>query len=248
MKKKTVLITGGSKGIGKAIALSFAKEDYNVVFTYNGSEKQAEETKQLCENYTDNVMIKQCDVTDSLSVKKIVQEVLDHLGSIDVLVNNAGINKDNLIIRMSKDEFDQVIDTNLTGTFNLIQAVSKSMFKAQFGRIISISSVVGLTGNFGQANYAASKAGIIALSKSVAKELAYKNVTCNVVAPGFIESDMTKKLPTDVITKIQANIPLKRFGTPEDVAETVLFLASDNASYITGQTFVVDGGLLMSGM
>ena len=248
MTNKTVLITGGSKGIGKAIALVFAKQHYNVIFTYNGSKTQAEETKKLCEMYTETVMIKQCDVTDLSVVKQLIQDVLNTFGQIDVLVNNAGIAKDNLILRMNSDEFQQVIETNLTGTFNLIQAVAKSMFKAQYGRIISISSVVGINGNLGQANYAASKAGIIALSKSVAKELAYKNITCNVVAPGFIESDMTNKLPTEIKERMLKNIPLNRFGQPEDVAEMVLFLASEQASYITGQTFVVDGGMLMGGM
>lgn len=247
MLEKTVLITGGAKGIGKAIALAFAKEKYNVVFTYLGSKQKAEETKRDCEKLTNRVMTKQCDITNIDDVSQLITEVIDAFSNIDVLVNNAGITKDNLLLRMQQEEFDDVINTNLKGTFNVIKQVSKGMFKLKKGKIINISSVVAITGNVGQANYAASKAGMIGLSKTVAKELANRNITCNVVAPGFIQTTMTDSLSDSIKDSIIRNIPLKRFGNGDDVAQMVLFLASNKADYITGQTFVVDGGLSISG-
>lgn len=245
MKTKTVLITGAAKGIGRAIAIEMAKAHYNVIIHYNGSKQNALDTKALCESFTERVEVMQADVTKFDQVQAMIDQIIAEFGTIEVVVNNAGITKDNLLLRMSEEEFDQVIDANLKGTFNVIKSVSKPMFKAKYGRIINISSVIGIVGNIAQANYAASKAGIIGLSKSVAKELAGKNVTCNVIAPGYIETDMTDKLPVTIKDNIKNHVPLKRFGSPEDVAHAVVFLASDNASYITGQVLVVDGGLVL---
>lgn len=245
MKTKTVLITGAAKGIGRAIAIEMAKAHYNVIIHYNGSKQNALDTKALCESFTERVEVMQADVTKFDQVQAMIDQIIAEFGTIEVVVNNAGITKDNLLLRMSEEEFDQVIDANLKGTFNVIKSVSKPMFKAKYGRIINISSVIGIVGNIAQANYAASKAGIIGLSKSVAKELAGKNVTCNVIAPGYIETDMTDKLPDTIKDNIKNHVPLKRFGNPEDVAHAVVFLASDNASYITGQVLVVDGGLVL---
>lgn len=245
MKTKTALITGAAKGIGRAIAIELAKEKYNIIIHYRGSQESALETKELCETYTENVRVMQADVTQLDQVQAMIDSVLSEFGSIDVVVNNAGITKDNVLLRMSEMEFDEVIDANLKGTFNVIKSVSRSMFKAKYGRIINISSVIGLVGNVGQANYAASKAGVIGLSKSVAKELAGKNVTCNVIAPGYIETDMTDKLSDTIKDNIKNHVLLKRFGSPEDIAHAVVFLASDKASYITGQVLVVDGGLIL---
>lgn len=245
MKTKTALITGAAKGIGRAIAIELAKEQYNIIIHYRGSQESALETKEMCEAYTNQVRVMQADVTQLDQVQAMIDSVLNEFESIDVVVNNAGITKDNILLRMSEMEFDQVIDANLKGTFNVIKSVSRPMFKAKYGRIINISSVIGLVGNVGQANYAASKAGVIGLSKSVAKELAGKNVTCNVIAPGYIETDMTDKLSDTIKENIKNHVPLKRFGSPEDIAHAVVFLASDKASYITGQVLVVDGGLIL---
>lgn len=245
MKKQTALITGAAKGIGRAIALALAKENYNVVIHYNGSKEKAIETKTLCEAYGVEALVIQADITKLDQVQSMIDELLSTFESLEVVVNNAGITKDNLLLRMSEDEFDQVIDANLKGTFNVVKSVSRPMFKAKYGRIINISSVIGLVGNMAQVNYAASKAGIIGLSKSVAKELAGKHVTCNVIAPGYIETDMTDKLSDSIKENIKNHVPLKRLGQPEDVAHAVVFLASEQSSYITGQVLVVDGGLVL---
>jgi 3-oxoacyl-[acyl-carrier protein] reductase len=245
MKNKTALITGAGKGIGRAIAIELAKENYNIIIHYKASQEKALETKEMCEKYSEKVMVMQADITKSDQVQSMVEAIINEFETIEVVVNNAGITKDNLLLRMSEMEFDQVIDANLKGTFNVVKSVSKPMFKAKYGRIINISSVIGLVGNIAQVNYAASKAGIIGLSKSVAKELAGKNVTCNVIAPGYIETDMTEKLSDSIKETIRNNVPLKRLGSAEDVAHAVVFLASDRASYITGQVLVVDGGLVL---
>ncbi len=244
MNKKTALITGASKGIGRAIAVQLAKDGYQVVINYNGSQTKALETETLCKEFGVQTLIYQCDVSIFENVKTMIDSVVETFGQIDVLVNNSGITKDNLLLRMSESEFDEVIDVNLKGTFNTTKCVSKIMFKARFGRIINVASVIGLTGNLGQANYAASKAGVIGFSKSVAKEFASRNITCNVVAPGFVQTDMTESLPEQVKESILNHIPMKRLGTVEDVAGVVSFLASEKADYITGQVIVVDGGMV----
>lgn len=243
---KTAVITGGSRGIGKAISEKLASDGYNIVVNYNSSEKRALELKESLESkYDIEVMAIQCDVSDFKSVKKMYKAVKKAFDSIDVLVNNAGITKDNLVIRMSEDDFDQVININLKGTFNCSKIFGRHMLKQKSGKIVNISSVVGKMGNPGQANYAASKAGVIGLTKSLAKEFAKRNITVNAVAPGFIRSDMTDKLDEKVIAHYKENIPLGKLGDPEDVAKVVNFLVSENAQYITGQVINVDGGLLI---
>lgn len=245
MKNKTALITGSAKGIGKACALAFAQAGYNVIVHYQASKQKALETLEECKQYNKTCSVVQFDVSNLSDVESAVNKLNEQYESIDVLVNNAGITKDNLLLRMQESDFDDVIDTNLKGTFNMVKTVSKNMFKAKYGRIINVSSVIALTGNVGQSNYAASKAGIIGFSKSIAKELASKNITCNVVAPGYIQTDMTQALSQNIKDKIQERIALKRLGTVEDVANAVLFLASDQANYITGQVLVVDGGMVI---
>ncbi len=245
MKNKTALITGSAKGIGKACALAFAQAGYNVIVHYQASKQKALETLEECKQFNNQYAVVQFDVSELSEVESAVKKLYEEFESIDVLVNNAGITKDNLLLRMQESDFDDVIDTNLKGTFNMVKTVSKNMFKAKYGRIINVSSVIALTGNVGQSNYAASKAGIIGFSKSIAKELASKNITCNVVAPGYIQTDMTQALPQNIKDKIQERIALKRLGTVEDVANAVLFLASEQASYITGQVLVVDGGMVI---
>lgn len=242
---KTALVTGASRGIGKAIAVALAKEGYNVILNYRGSEASANEVLQTIEASGGQGQLYKANVADLADVQKMMDDVIKTYGGIDVLVNNAGITKDQLMLRMTEDDFDQVIDINLKGTFNCIKAVSKSMLKRRTGCIINISSVIGLIGNAGQANYAASKAGIIGLTKSIAKEFAPRNILVNAIAPGFIKSDMTEELSDQVKEEIMKHIPLNALGDPEDVANMVLFLASDKARYITGQVFAVDGGMTM---
>lgn len=245
--KDCIIVTGGTKGIGLAIAQGFAKEQNNLVLTYV-SDLSSEEQAKIIEQFNDyqvEVSLKQVDVKDYQACESLVSEVVDQYDAIKVLVNNAGITKDNLTIKMSEAEFKDVIDTNLVGTFNMSKLVGKKMFKQKAGSIINIASVIGIMGNMGQSNYAASKAGIIGFTKSFAKEMALRNINVNCVAPGFIETRMTSVLDEKVSAKILENIPLKRYGQPEDVANTVVFLASPQANYITGQVINVCGGLLM---
>ncbi|MCM8799342.1 MAG: 3-oxoacyl-[acyl-carrier-protein] reductase [Candidatus Omnitrophica bacterium] len=244
LKDRVSLITGGARGIGREIAYLFAKEGCFVVIADINLE-EAIKTKQDFQKENLFLEVLELDVSEYLEVEEAVNKILDKFKRIDILVNNAGITRDNLILRMSQEEWDKVIDINLKGTFNCIKAVSRVMIKQRYGKIINIASVVGLIGNSGQANYSASKAGIIALTKTVAKELASRNINVNAVAPGFIDTEMTAKLPQDIKEKMLSQIPLARFGQPQDIARVCLFLASEDSSYITGQTLVVDGGMVM---
>ncbi len=243
--RQVALITGSSSGIGKGIALAFAQAGYNVVINYSSSEASALEVEKECQAFGVETLVVGCNVADSASVQTMINSTLDKFGQIDVCVNNSGITKDGLLMRMREEDFDAVIDINLKGAFNVTQAVLKPMMKARFGRIINMSSVIGQIGNIGQANYAASKGGLIAFTKSVARELASRNITCNAIAPGFIQTKMTDVLNEEVKNGILKQIPLNRFGTVEDIAHAALFLASDKASYITGQVINVDGGMVM---
>ena len=242
---KVAFITGATRGIGKAIALELAKEGYNIALNYR-TENEALETlkKEISELGVECYPV-QGDVSKAEDSERMTKEIIEHFEQIDVLVNNAGITKDNLILRMKEEEFTDVINVNLVGTFNITKNVIKYMTKKRYGKIINISSVVGISGNAGQSNYAASKAGIIGFTKSIAKELASRNITANAVAPGFIQTDMTNVLKDEIKEAIEGTIPLKRLGTAEDVAKVVKFLASDESSYITGQVINVDGGMLM---
>ena len=242
---KTALVTGASRGIGRAIALCLAAEGARVAINYAGNVKAAEEVKAAIEAAGGTAILCQADIADSAAVEAMVANVVKEFGSIDILVNNAGITRDTLLMRMKDEDFAKVLDTNLKGVFYCTKAVSKLMMKKRAGRIINMASVVGLVGNAGQTNYAAAKAGVIGFSKSAAKELASRGITVNVVAPGFIGTDMTAGLPESVKEKMLTDIPLGRMGEPEDVANAVLFLASDQASYITGQVVNVDGGMVM---
>ncbi len=243
-KDKISLITGGARGIGREIALTFAQEGSDILIC-DVNEEALSETKGEIENLGRRAETFLVDVTNLQQVEEMVNKALDKFQKIDILVNNAGITRDALIVRMSEQEFDQVIAVNLKGTFNCTKAVSRVMMKQRYGKIVSIASIIGIMGNAGQANYAASKAGIIGLTKSVAKELASRNVNVNAIAPGFIETDMTAKLPEDVKSQMLALIPLNRFGKASDVAKLAMFLASDASSYITGQVIQVDGGMVM---
>lgn len=245
LKDKVALITGGARGIGRAIALAFAKEGADIVVADVNLEI-AQKTALEIEGLGPKALALEMDVTNYEKVEEGINKILDKMGKVDILVNNAGITKDNLLLRMSPADFDAVINVNLRGTFNCIKAACRPMIKQRSGRIISIASIIGLIGNPGQANYAASKAGIIALTKTVAKELASRNINANAVAPGFIQTEMTAKLPEDIKKKMLEAIPLARLGTPEDVANICLFLASDESSYITGQTITIDGGMVMA--
>ena len=242
---KCALITGATRGIGKQIAITLAKQGYNIALNYRKENEELENTKKEIEEIGVQVIAVKGDVANFEECENFVKQVIERFGQIDVLVNNAGITKDMLLMRMKKEDFEQVIDTNLVGTFNVTKNVVPYMMKARSGRIINISSVVGLSGNAGQTNYSASKAGIIGFTKSLAKEIASRNILVNAVAPGFIETNMTDVLKDDVKQEIAKNIPLKRMGTTQDVANVVKFLASDDSSYITGQVINVDGGMLM---
>ena len=243
--EKCALITGATRGIGKQIAITLAKQGYNIALNYRKENEELENTKKEIEEIGVQVLAVKGDVSNFEDCENFVKQVIERFGQIDVLVNNAGITKDMLLMRMKKEDFEQVIDTNLVGTFNVTKNVVPYMMKARSGRIINISSVVGISGNAGQTNYSASKAGIIGFTKSLAKEIASRKILVNAVAPGFIETNMTDVLKDDVKQEIAKNIPLKRMGTAQDVANVVKFLASDDSSYITGQVINVDGGMLM---
>lgn len=245
LEGKIALVTGASKGIGRAIALTLAKYGAYVIVNYNGSKEKAEEVVALIKENGQNAISYQCNVSDYNACKTMIDVVEQEVGPIDILVNNAGITKDNLMLKMSEEEFDVVIDTNLKGTFNCIKHLSKGMLKRRAGRIINISSVVGVIGNAGQANYCASKAGVIGMTKSLAREFGSRGITVNAIAPGFIETEMTDVLKDSVKEQIIAQVPLKRMGNVADIAETAAFLASDNSGYITGQVIGVDGGMGM---
>ncbi|HHY0206990.1 TPA: 3-oxoacyl-[acyl-carrier-protein] reductase [Staphylococcus aureus] len=242
---KSALVTGASRGIGRSIALQLAEEGYNVAVNYAGSKEKAEAVvEEIKAKGVDSFAI-QANVADADEVKAMIKEVVSQFGSLDVLVNNAGITRDNLLMRMKEQEWDDVIDTNLKGVFNCIQKATPQMLRQRSGAIINLSSVVGAVGNPGQANYVATKAGVIGLTKSAARELASRGITVNAVAPGFIVSDMTDALSDELKEQMLTQIPLARFGQDTDIANTVAFLASDKAKYITGQTFHVNGGMYM---
>lgn len=242
---KTAVVTGGSRGLGRAICLELAAGGANVVLCYAGNEAAARETARAVEALGAKALAVRCDVSDAAQADALVKAAVEAFGRVDILVNNAGIARDNLIMRMSEADFDLVLSANLKGTFLCMKAVSRLMLKQRYGRIVNLSSVVALRGNAGQVNYAASKAGVIGMTKSLAKELASRGVTVNAVAPGFIETDMTAALPESARSAAQGSIPMGRLGAPEDVAKAVAFLASDAAAYITGQVLAVDGGMAM---
>lgn len=244
-KNKTAVVTGGSRGIGLAIATKLAQGGANIAILYVGDESEGIKAKEELLQYGTKVEQYFCDVSDFEASQKVVEQVIEEFGGIDFLINNAGITRDKLILNMDEKDFDAVIGVNLKGSFNMIKHTYKHFMKKRFGRIVSTSSIVGLNGNAGQANYSASKAGIIGLTKSVAKELAGRGVTANAVAPGYIGTDMTNVLSDKVKDAMKAQIPAKRIGTPEDVANVVAFLCSDEAAYVTGEVIRVDGGLAM---
>ena len=244
LESKVAIVTGGSRGIGKSICETFAENGCNVAFTYNNSKESAENLAKDLNKLGIKAKAYKSDASNYEDATKLVEDVLKDFESIDILVNNAGIKKDSLLMRMEKSDFDSVINTNLSSVFNLTKASIKTFLKKRNGSIINISSVVGVKGNAGQSNYSASKAGIIGFSKSIALELGSRNIRSNVIAPGFIETDMTDSLPEDVINSWKESIPLKRGGSPSDVGNACVFLASDLSSYITGQVLHVDGGML----
>lgn len=242
---KTVLITGGSRGIGKAVAIKFAENGYQIIINYVSDKTDTEQLKkELLQAGASDILLVKADVSNSEDVKNMVKESIEKFEKIDVLVNNAGITKDNLLMRMSEEEFDKVIQINLKGTYLVTKEVTRYMMKKKKGSIVNLASVVGVAGNAGQCNYAASKAGIIGFTKSVAKELASRNIRANAVAPGFIETDMTNVLKDEIKENINSQIPLKRMGTAREVAELVYFLGEDSSSYITAQVINVDGGMI----
>ena len=242
-ENKIVLVTGAGRGIGASIAKRFASEGAEVIVNYSGNDEAAQKTVDEITATGGQAQKYKCSVNDSESVKVMIDEIIKKFGRIDILVNNAGITKDGLMLRMTDEDFDRVIDVNLKGTFNCTKYVSKYMLKQKSGKIINISSVVGLSGNAGQVNYSASKAGIIGITKSVAKELSSRGITVNAVAPGYVDTDMTKVLSDNIRNEILKNIPLQRMGNVEDISNCVAFLASEDASYITGQVISVDGGM-----
>ena len=242
---KIALVTGGSRGIGRAVAIELAKEGATVAINYAGNKAAAEEVQSIITEMGGKAMIIQADVSDEKSATQMVEEVIAQLGGVDILVNNAGITRDGLFIRMKEEDWNAVINTNLTGIFNCTKVAAKYMMKKRSGRIINMSSVSGIMGNAGQTNYAAAKAGVIGFTKSLAREMASRGITVNAVAPGFIATDMTAAMPEKAQEHVLTSIPLGKMGKPEDIANTVLFLASDKASYITGQVIHVDGGMVM---
>ena len=242
---KTAIVTGGSRGIGKAVCLELARRGCNIVLSFAGNTAAADQTAAECRALGVQALAVQGNVADADAVKALFDAALEKFGAVDILVNNAGITRDNLLMLLKEEDFDAVVDTNLKGTFLCMKAAVRPMMKQRHGRIISLSSVVGLHGNAGQVNYAASKAGVIGMTKSLAKELAGRNITVNAVAPGFIDTDMTAVLPDKAKEAILSSIPMARLGAAEDVASAVAFLASDEAGYITGQVLAVDGGMSM---
>ena len=243
LENKVALITGAGRGIGRAIAVALAKEGAQVIINYNGSEKKALEVKQLIEEQGGKAVTCQCDVSDFTACKKMIRDVVAEFGHLDILVNNAGITRDGLIMKMKEEDFDAVLNINLKGTFNTIRHSARQMLKQRSGKIINISSVSGILGNPGQANYAASKAGVIGLTKTMARELGSRGITVNAIAPGFVDTEMTEVLGDSVKEAACRQIILGRFGKPEDIANTAVFLASEKADYITGQVISVDGGM-----
>lgn len=243
LEGKVALVTGASRGIGRAVALKLAAEGAKVAINFAGNLAKAEEVKSIIESNGGEVLLVQGNVADFETVNEIVKKIVDAWGRLDILINNAGITRDNLLLKMSESDFDEVIATNLKGVFNCTKAVTKLMMKQRTGRIVNMSSVVALMGNAGQANYAAAKAGIIGFTKSAAKEFAPRGITVNAIAPGFIGTDMTNAIPEKIKDEMLKNIPLGRFGNPEDVANAVMFFVSEDAAYITGQVICVDGGM-----
>lgn len=243
LRDKVAIVTGASRGIGREIAITLAGYGAHVVVNYCGSKDKAAEVIEIINENGGKAVAYQADVSDTEAVNRMFEEVLKEFGRIDILVNNAGITRDNLLLKMSEEEFDAVIDTNLKGVYRCLKQAAKIMLKQRSGRIINISSIVGLHGNPGQINYSAAKAGVIGMTKSLAKEIGSRGITVNAVAPGFIKTEMTEQLPEKIKESIVDQIPLRRFGEVPDVAETVAFLASDRASYITGQVICVDGGM-----
>lgn len=246
LKNKNAVVTGATRGIGREIAFTLAENGANVAINYRTLNEDVERLIEELKSYGTNIVAVKCDISDEEEVKNFIAEYKKQLGSIDILINNAGITKDGLLMRMKEKDFSDVLDVNLKGTFITTREAASIMMKQRHGKIINISSVVGVIGNAGQCNYAASKAGVIGFSKSVARELASRNITVNVVAPGFINTDMTGVLPEKVKESMLQGIPLKRIGEPKDIANAVLFLASDLSNYITGQVINVDGGMVMN--
>lgn len=243
LKNKIALITGAGRGIGRAIAIALAKESAEVVINYNGSEERAKEVKQTIEENGGKASIYKCNVSDFVACEAMIKDIVKEYGHLDILVNNAGITKDGLIMKMKEEDFDSVLNVNLKGTFNTIRHSARQMLKQRSGKIINISSVSGILGNVGQANYAASKAGVIGLTKTMARELGSRGITVNAIAPGFVDTEMTGVLSEEIRENACKQIILGRFGKPEDIANTAVFLASDKADYITGQVISVDGGM-----
>ena len=243
LKNKIALITGAGRGIGRAIAIALAKEGAEVVINYNGSEERAKEVKQTIEENGGKASIYKCNVSDFTACEAMIKDIVKEYGHLDILVNNAGITKDGLIMKMKEEDFDSLLNVNLKGTFNTIRHSARQMLKQRSGKIINISSVSGILGNVGQANYAASKAGVIGLTKTMARELGSRGITVNAIAPGFVDTEMTEVLSEEIRENACKQIILGRFGKPEDIANTAVFLASDKADYITGQVISVDGGM-----
>ena len=245
LKGKSAIITGASRGIGKAIAIKFAKEGANIVINYRNNEEEALKVKEELEQLGVKTLIVKADISDLKQAENLIKQAKKEFGQVDILINNAGITKDNLIIRMKESEFDQVIKINLKGAFNCLKAVTPIMLKQRSGKIVNMSSVVGVIGNPGQVNYCASKAGLIGMTKSLAREIGVRGINVNAIAPGFIDTDMTRVLTEEQKKNILSQIPLNKFGNIEDIANTALFLASENSNYITGQVIHVDGGMAM---
>lgn len=243
--KQTAIVTGGSRGIGRAVAVRLAKDGMNLVINYRGNSAAVEETERLCRELGAEVLLVQGDVSRAEDCEKLAAQAKEAFGRVDVLVNNAGITRDGLLARMTEEDFRAVLDVNLVGPWNMMKAVNRIMMKQRYGRIVNLSSVTGLMGNMGQTNYAAAKAGILGMTKSYAREVASRGITVNAVAPGFIDTDMTEAMPEGAKDKIVTGIPMGRTGKPEDVAEAVAFLASEQAGYITGEVLRVDGGMAM---
>lgn len=243
--KQTAIVTGGSRGIGRAVAVRLAKDGMNLVINYRGNSAAAEETERLCRELGAEVLLVQGDVSRAEDCEKLAAQAKEAFGRVDVLVNNAGITRDGLLARMTEEDFRAVLDVNLVGPWNMMKAVNRIMMKQRYGRIVNLSSVTGLMGNMGQTNYAAAKAGILGMTKSYAREVASRGITVNAVAPGFIDTDMTEAMPEGAKDKIVTEIPMGRTGKPEDVAEAVAFLTSEQAGYITGEVLRVDGGMAM---